>query len=162
MLATHDPLLTDVRATLQPPSAAHWFGTDQSGRDVYSRVVYGAGRSVGIGLLATGLALVVGVIAGSLSAVAPRWADAAAMRIVDVLLAFPEFLVALLVVAVLGPGPVNVAVRGDHRRGTRVHPPRAGTDRTLAAAEHVEQRESSGLPTWWCTFGTFSPACWAR
>lgn len=110
VLATHDPLLTDVRASLQPPSAAHWFGTDQSGRDVYSRVVFGTGRSVGIGLLATGLALLVGVIAGTLAAIAPRPVDAAAMRITDVLLAFPEFLLALLVVAVLGPGPVNVAV----------------------------------------------------
>lgn len=110
LLATHDPLLTDVRASLQPPSAAHWFGTDQSGRDVYSRVVFGTGRSVGIGLLATGLALLVGVTAGTLAAIAPRPVDAAAMRITDVLLAFPEFLLALLVVAVLGPGPVNVAV----------------------------------------------------
>lgn len=110
VLATHDPLLTDVRASLQPPSGAHWFGTDQSGRDVYSRVVFGTGRSVGIGLLATGLALLVGVIAGTLGAIAPRPVDAAAMRITDVLLAFPEFLLALLVVAVLGPGPVNVAV----------------------------------------------------
>ena len=112
LVATHDPLLTDVRAALQPPSAAHWFGTDQSGRDVYSRVVFGAGRSVGIGLLATGLALAIGVVTGSLTAVAPRLADTVAMRIVDVLLAFPEFLVALLVVAVPGPGPTNVALAG--------------------------------------------------
>ena len=147
LLATHDPLLTDVRATLQPPSAAHWFGTDQSGRDVYSRVVHGAGRSVGIGLLATGLALVVGVIAGALSAVAPRWADAAAMRIVDVLLAFPEFLVALLVVAVLGPGPVNVAVAVTIAAvPVYIRLARAQT-RTLAAAEHVEAARIIGVPT---------------
>lgn len=147
LLATHDPLLTDVRATLQPPSAAHWFGTDQSGRDVYSRVIYGAGRSVGIGLLATGLAVVVGVIAGSLSAVAPRWADAAAMRIVDVLLAFPEFLVALLVVAVLGPGPFNVAVAVTIAAvPVYIRLARAQT-RALAAAEHVEAARIIGVPT---------------
>ncbi|WP_295850334.1 ABC transporter permease [uncultured Microbacterium sp.] len=147
LLATHDPLLTDVRATLQAPSAEHWFGTDQSGRDVYSRVVSGAGRSVGIGLLATGLALVVGVIAGSLSAVAPRWADAAAMRVVDVLLAFPEFLVALLVVAVLGPGPVNVAVAVTIAAvPVYIRLARAQT-RTIAAAEHVEAARITGVPT---------------
>lgn len=146
LLATHDPLVTDVRASLQPPSAAHWFGTDQSGRDVYSRVVFGAGRSVGIGLLATGLALVAGVIAGSLSAVAPRWVDAAAMRIVDVLLAFPEFLVALLVVAVLGPGPVNVAVAVTIAAvPVYVRLARAQT-RSLAAAEHVEAARLIGAP----------------
>lgn len=146
VLATHDPLLTDVRATLQPSSAAHWFGTDQSGRDVYSRVVFGAGRSVGIGLLATGLAVIVGVVFGSLSAVAPRAVDAAAMRVVDVLLAFPEFLVALLVVAVLGPGPANIAVAVTIAAvPVYVRLARAQT-RSLAAAEHVEAARIIGVP----------------
>ncbi|MFJ4038993.1 ABC transporter permease [Microbacterium sp. NPDC090007] len=146
LLATHDPLVTDVRATLEPPSAAHLFGTDQSGRDVYSRVVHGAARSVGIGLLATGLALVVGVVAGSVSAVAPRFVDAAAMRVVDVLLAFPEFLVALLVVAVLGPGPVNVALAVTIAAvPVYVRSARAQT-RSLAAAEHVEATRITGVP----------------
>ncbi|MGN7187092.1 ABC transporter permease [Microbacterium enclense] len=146
LLATHDPLLTDVRAALQPPSAAHWFGTDQSGRDVYSRVVFGAGRSVGIGLLATGLALVIGVVAGSLTAVAPRLVDTVAMRIVDVLLAFPEFLVALLVVAVLGPGPTNVALAVTIAAvPVYIRLARAQT-RTLAAAEYVEAARISGVP----------------
>ena len=146
LLATHDPLLTDVRATLQPPSAAHWFGTDQSGRDVYSRVVFGAGRSVGIGLLATGLAVIVGVVFGSLSAVAPRAVDAAAMRVVDVLLAFPEFLVALLVVAVLGPGPANIVVAVTIAAvPVYVRLARAQT-RSLAAAEHVEAARIIGVP----------------
>lgn len=146
LLATHDPLLTDVRAALQPPSGAHWFGTDQSGRDVYSRVVYGAGRSVGIGLLATGLALVVGVVAGSLTAVAPRVVDTVAMRIVDVLLAFPEFLVALLVVAVLGPGPANVALAVTIAAvPVYIRLARAQT-RALATAEYVEAARISGVP----------------
>ncbi|KQR25151.1 ABC transporter permease [Microbacterium sp. Leaf151] len=146
LLATHDPLLTDVRAALQPPSPAHWFGTDQSGRDVYSRVVFGAGRSVGIGLLATGLALVIGVIAGSLAAVAPRPVDTVAMRIVDVLLAFPEFLVALLVVAVLGPGPANVALAVTIAAvPVYIRLARAQT-RTLATAEYVEAARISGVP----------------
>ncbi|MBM3715368.1 MAG: ABC transporter permease [Actinobacteria bacterium] len=146
LLATHDPLLTDVRGALKPPSSAHWFGTDQSGRDVYSRVVHGAGRSIGIGLLATGLALVVGLIAGSASAVAPRPVDAAAMRVVDVLLAFPEFLVALLVVAVLGPGPANVAVAVTIAAvPVYIRLARAQT-RALAAAEHVEAARIIGIP----------------
>lgn len=146
LLATHDPLLTDVRSALQPPSSAHWFGTDQSGRDVYSRVVFGAGRSVGIGLLATGLALFVGVIAGSLSAVSPRGVDAAAMRVVDVLSAFPEFLVALLVVAVLGPGPTNIAVAVTIAAvPVYIRLARAQT-RSLAATEHVEAARIIGVP----------------
>lgn len=145
LLATHDPLLTDVRAALQPPSAAHWFGTDQSGRDVYSRVVFGTGRSVGIGLLATGLALLLGVIAGTLAAVAPRSVDAAAMRVTDVLLAFPEFLLALLVVAVLGPGPANVAVAVTLAAlPVYVRLARART-RALAATEYAEAARIVGV-----------------
>ncbi|GAA1524643.1 peptide/nickel transport system permease protein [Microbacterium ginsengiterrae] len=146
VIAPADPLRVDVRAALEPPSAAHLFGTDQSGRDVFSRVVHGAGRSVGIGVLATALALVLGLIIGSLSAVAPRPVDAVAMRITDVLMAFPEFLVALVVVAILGPGPANVAVAVTiaaipvYVRLARVQ------TRTFALAEHVEAAKILGVP----------------
>ena len=146
IIAPADPLQTDVRAALQAPSAAHWFGTDQSGRDVFARVVHGAARSVGIGLLATGLALIVGLILGSLSGIAPRPVDAFAMRVNDVLMAFPEFLVALVVVAILGPGPGNVAVAVTiaavpvYVRFARVQ------TRTLALAEHVEAARILGVP----------------
>lgn len=146
LIATHDPLRTDVRAALEAPSAAHLFGTDQSGRDVFSRVVHGAGRSVGIGLLATGLALVIGLVVGALSGIAPRAVDTTVMRITDVLLAFPEFLVALVVVAVLGPGPANVAIAVTiaavpvYVRLARVQ------TRSLSLAEHVEAARILGVP----------------
>ena len=146
LFATQDPLQTDVRAALLPPSSEHWFGTDQSGRDVYSRVVYGTGRSVGIGVLATALAFAVGLAIGALSGVAPRLVDAAAMRATDILLAFPEFLIALVVVAVLGPGPTNVAIAVTvaavpiYIRLARVQ------TRTLRLAEHVEAARILGVP----------------
>lgn len=146
LVATQDPLRTDVRAALEPPSAAHLFGTDQSGRDVFSRVVHGAGRSVGIGLLATALALVIGLVVGTLSGIAPRAVDATVMRVTDVLLAFPEFLVALVVVAILGPGPTNVAIAVTiaavpvYVRLARVQ------TRSLSLAEHVEAARILGVP----------------
>lgn len=146
LIAAQDPVQTDVRSALQAPSAVHLFGTDQSGRDVFSRVVHGAGRSVGIGLLATGLALALGLLLGTLAGIAPRPVDIAAMRVTDVLLAFPEFLVALIVVAVLGPGPVNVAIAVTlaavpvYVRMGRVQ------TRTLAVAEHVEAARILGVP----------------
>ena len=145
VLATHDPLRVDVRATLLPPSAEHLFGTDQSGRDVYSRVVHGAGRSVGIGLLATAIAVIVGLAVGALSGIAPRIVDSALMRVNDVLMAFPEFLVALVVVAILGPGSVNVAIAVTvaaipvYVRLARVQ------TRTLRLAEHVEAARILGV-----------------
>ncbi|MFT4259438.1 ABC transporter permease [Microbacterium sp.] len=145
IIATHDPLATDVRAALLPPSAEHLFGTDQSGRDVFARVVHGAGRSVGIGLLATAIALVVGLAIGALAGVAPRFVDAIMMRVNDVMMAFPEFLVALVVVAVLGPGPVNIAIAVTlaaipvYVRLARVQ------TRVLRTAEHVEAARILGV-----------------
>lgn len=146
LLATHDPLQTEVRAALLPPSADHLFGTDQSGRDVYSRVVYGAGRSVGIGLLATAIALAAGLLIGALAGMAPRGVDVTLMRVNDVLMAFPEFLVALVVVAVLGPGPVNIAVAVTLAAApVYVRLARVQT-RTLRVAEHVEAARILGVP----------------
>ena len=146
LLSGTDPLQTDVRQALLPPSAEHWFGTDQSGRDVYARVVHGAGRSLGIGVLATGLALVTGMLLGTASGVAPRLLDAAAMRANDVLLAFPEFFLALVVVALLGPGPVNVAVGVTLAAApVYVRLARAQTQ-VLRRAEHVEAARVLGVP----------------
>lgn len=146
LIATADPLRTDVRSALEAPSAAHLFGTDQSGRDVFSRVVHGAGRSVGIGLLATALAVIVGLIVGAIAGIAPRPLDAATMRINDVLMAFPEFLVALVVVAILGPGAINLAIAVTiaaipvYVRLARVQ------TRQLVLAEHVEAARILGVP----------------
>ncbi|WP_353114734.1 ABC transporter permease [Microbacterium sp.] len=145
LLSTHDPLQTDVGSAMLPPGPAHLFGTDQSGRDVFSRVVHGAGRSVGIGLLATGLALVAGLVIGALSGVAPRAVDAIAMRTTDVLMAFPEFLVALVVVALLGPGAANVALAVTIA-AVPVYIRLARTrTRTLRLAEHVEAARILGV-----------------
>ncbi|MEV8251543.1 ABC transporter permease [Microbacterium sp. NPDC076768] len=146
VLATHDPLQTDVRGALLPPSAEHFFGTDQSGRDVFSRVVYGASRSLGIGLFATTVALTGGLLIGGLAGVAPKPVDTTVMRVNDVLMAFPEFLVALVVVAVLGPGPVNIAIAVTvaavpvYIRLARVQ------TQTLRRAEHVEAAQILGVP----------------
>lgn len=145
VIAAQDPLQTDVRSALLPPSAEHLFGTDQSGRDVFSRVVHGAGRSVGIGLLATGIALVAGLVIGAIAGTAHRVVDVALMRVTDVLMAFPEFLVALVVVAVLGPGPVNIAIAVTlaavpvYIRLARVQ------TRSLRLAEHVEAARILGV-----------------
>ncbi|WP_410585905.1 ABC transporter permease [Amycolatopsis sp. lyj-23] len=101
------PADVDPQAILRAPSAAHPFGTDQLGRDVLARVVHGAGYSLGTGLSATLLAVTGGCVFGLLAAFGGRAADQVVSRVVDVLLAFPGLLLALLVIAVLGPGPVT-------------------------------------------------------
>ncbi len=95
----------------QAPSAEHWLGTDQFGRDTFSRVLTGARTSIGIGVAATLLGALVGGVWGLWSGYAGRWVDAVSMRLVDVLLAFPGLLLAIGLIAITGPGvgPVIIA-----------------------------------------------------
>jgi peptide/nickel transport system permease protein len=95
---------------LQGPSGAHLLGTDELGRDTLARVIYGARYSLLLGLASTALAGTAGAIWGLVAALGGRAADEIAMRVADIFMSFPAILLALLVVAVLGPGPWNVAV----------------------------------------------------
>ncbi len=107
----YDPNRQNFLVLNQPPSAEHWLGTDQFGRDTFSRVLAGARTSIGIGVAATVLGLLVGGAWGLWSGYAGRWFDALSMRLVDVLLAFPGLLLAIGLIAITGPGvgPVIVA-----------------------------------------------------
>lgn len=110
LFASRPPDAIDTSALLAPPSGEHWFGTDQLGRDIFSRVVHGASYSLPIGLGATALGLGIGLVAGLAAALGPRGVDRIVVRALDILLAFPELLLALLVIAVMGPGPLNTTV----------------------------------------------------
>ncbi|GGF94238.1 ABC transporter permease [Rhodococcoides trifolii] len=110
VFASGDPLRGTPADKLQGPSAAHWFGTDNIGRDVYTRVVHGAGLSLSATLLAVAIALVAGSILGLLSGAVGGVVDSVLMRLVDVLLSIPTLLLALALVTALGFGTVNVAI----------------------------------------------------
>lgn len=101
---------TDVTRALQGPSAAHWFGTDDLGRDQFTRVVAAARVSMEVALVSVGIALVVGVGVGLLSGYLGGAADSVLMRLVDVMFAFPVLLLALAIVAVLGPGLTSAMI----------------------------------------------------
>ncbi|GIG29801.1 ABC transporter permease [Cellulomonas marina] len=103
-LAPYPVNAVDVPAALQPPSGAHWFGTDDLGRDVLSRTLVATRVSLQVALVAVAFALVVGVGVGIVSGYAGGWLDTVLMRVVDVMFAFPVMLLALAIVAVLGPG----------------------------------------------------------
>jgi peptide/nickel transport system permease protein len=107
-LAPHDPDTIDTaRRLARPFSPGHWLGTDEFGRDVLSRLLYGARISLVVGLAATALAALTGSLCGLLAGFFGRWVDQAIMRGIDTLMAFPYFLLAIAIIAVLGPGLIN-------------------------------------------------------
>ncbi len=110
LLSTHDPYATAPASKLVSPSATHWFGTDELGRDLYTRVVHGSSLSVLAALLAVGIALAGGLGLGVLSGFSGGRTDAVIMRFVDILLALPGLLLALAIVTAIGFGTLPVAI----------------------------------------------------
>ncbi|MCG7311441.1 ABC transporter permease [Brachybacterium sp. ACRRE] len=110
LLAPQDPLEISLGESFDGPSAAHVFGTDQSGRDVFSRVVHGAGQSLAIGLGATAIGLVGAIALGLLGGLGGRLADASVTRVIEVLYAFPGILLALILIAVYGSSALTQMV----------------------------------------------------
>ena len=106
VIATHDPIDNDVPNRFASPSSEHWFGTDQFGRDLFSRVVYGARTSLFVGLITVTLGTTTGSAIGIFSAYYPRL-DLIIQRAIDAMLAIPNLLLALAIVAVLGPSLMN-------------------------------------------------------
>jgi peptide/nickel transport system permease protein len=107
LLATHDPYALNYPDALQAPSFAHWFGTDESGRDLFSRVVFGTRESLAIGLGAAGVGIVLSLILGTLAALGVKPVAVVIDRFVEVLFAFPALLLALLLVAIAGPSALT-------------------------------------------------------
>ncbi len=110
LLGRYDPLLQDRAARFQPPSLAHFFGTDEFGRDLWSRAVHGARVSLATGGAVVLVAGTVGVPLGLVGGYAGGWLDSVIMRFLDFLLAVPAILLAMAVIAVLGPGVVNAVL----------------------------------------------------
>lgn len=109
LIAPYDPYSLSIANRLKPPSWTHWFGTDELGRDILSRVIFGSRISLTVGLVAVAIGLSIGGLAGALAGFNRRL-DNVIMRVVDVLLAFPSILLAIAVVAILGPALVNLMI----------------------------------------------------
>ncbi|RME58786.1 MAG: ABC transporter permease [Caldilineae bacterium] len=109
-LAPYGPLEQDIVNRLQPPSGAHWFGTDQLGRDVFTRVLYGGRLSLPAGVLVILSAGLLGTAVGALAGYIGGWFDELVMRLTEVFMAFPTIILAMAVAAALGPSLVNAIV----------------------------------------------------
>ena len=107
-IAPQDPNLTATADKLQGPSAAHWFGTDDLGRDVFSRILTGGLTTVGLSAMALGLSILIGVPLGLLSGYLGGRTDWALMRVVDIFLALPEYIVAMVITGLMGQGFGNL------------------------------------------------------
>ncbi|WP_105382599.1 ABC transporter permease [Neorhizobium alkalisoli] len=110
LIAAADPYAQDLLATMEPPSWAHPFGTDDNGRDIFARVLYGARISLLEVVLSVGLAVIVGVPLGILSGMSGRYVDQAIMWAMDILFAFPGIVLAILIVSVLGSSLINLLI----------------------------------------------------
>jgi peptide/nickel transport system permease protein len=109
-LAPYDSGKTDVSLKLQPPSLQHFLGTDQLGRDVFSRMLFGSRVSLSVGFVAVVISICIGIFVGAISGYYGRWIDSVLMRFVDIMLCFPSFFLILTVVALLGPSLFKVMV----------------------------------------------------
>jgi len=110
LVAPFSPTSIDIKNVLSPPSATHPFGTDDLGRDVLSRMIYGSRISLSVGFVAVGIAITIGIIIGALSGYYGGWTDAVLMRFVDIMLTFPTFFLILAVVAIVGPSIWTIMV----------------------------------------------------
>jgi len=110
IITPYDPTQMVSNNTFQPPSFQHPFGTDDLGRDVLTRTIYGARISLSVATIALSIALILGVPLGLISGYFGRYVDAAIMRFADILLAFPDVLLALLIIVIIGRGATNVAI----------------------------------------------------
>jgi len=110
LIAPYDPLRVSPIDALLPPSAEHWMGTDTLGRDVMSRVIYGTRISLRLGVISVSIALSLGVLIGVLAGYLGGKVDGVLMRIIDMLLAFPSLILALVAVFALGPGLTNAMI----------------------------------------------------
>jgi len=110
LLAPYDPYEIDMANALQTPGITHWLGTDEIGRDVLSRLIYGTRTSLMVGVVAVGVAVAIGVTLGLISGYFGRWLDSIIMRFIDALMSIPGMVLALVFAAILGGGLINIMI----------------------------------------------------
>lgn len=110
LLTPYDPVIGDFRNALRPPGLGHPFGTDNLGRDVFSRVLYGARIDLQIGLIATYVPFTYGIALGAIAGYVGGWFDTVLMRLVDIAIAFPFMVIIIVILAILGPGIQNMYI----------------------------------------------------
>ena len=148
LIAPYDPLQQALGERLQPPSARHWFGTDQFGRDIFSRVVWGTRIELQVILIVSLLGSTLGTAVGLVSGYFGRWVDEVLMRLTDVFLAFPSLVLAMAFAAALGPSLPNMILAIAVVTWTPYARLVRGETLRLKTMEFVEAARAAGAPTW--------------
>jgi ABC-type dipeptide/oligopeptide/nickel transport system permease subunit len=143
-----------------PPGADFWFGTDEGGRDVFARIAYGAQVSLKIGFIVQALALVVGVTVGVLGIYAPRWVASPLMRLTDAMFAFPDILLAILIIGVMGMGMTPVVAALAITAWPSIARLVKGQVATLKDREYVVAAKATGAPTFYIVTRHVLPQLW--
>ena len=159
VFAPYDPYAQNTENLLMPPSFEHWLGTDELGRDVLSRIIYGARISLIIGLVPTSLSMMLGILLGLMAGYLGKWVDNIIMRFADIMLAFPSLLLSMVVTYTLGSGIVNIFIALSLVNW-------AGTARIVRAqtislkeGEMVEGARAIGVSKWKIMFRHILPNC---
>ncbi|WP_082989359.1 ABC transporter permease [Christensenella intestinihominis] len=159
LLATYEPLEIDMQHKLEGPSAAHWLGTDEFGRDLWSRIVYGARATLSVGFGAAGIALLLGVPLGLIAGYFGKTIDNVIMRIMDAFQSFPSFLLAILLITIFAPSvttlifTISVVSFPIFARIVR------GNVLSLKNREFVEATRAFGAKSPYIMFRTILPNC---
>ncbi len=147
-LAPYDPLKTNAASLLAGPAPDHLLGTDSLGRDILSRILYGAAVSSQVGLVAVVIAAVIGIPLGIISGYYRGWIDLVLMRLVDIFLAFPVILLALAIIGVLGPSISNLMIAIGVVSWTRYARVSRAEVLALREREFILAEQSVGAPAW--------------
>lgn len=158
-IATHDPIAQQLTDALKPPSGAHWFGTDELGRDIFSRVIYGARITLYIVVLVSIIVGPIGLAIGMVAGYFGGWTERILMRVTDVFLSFPSLILALAFAAALGPGLVNAVIA----IALTAWPPIARLARaetlTIRGADYVAAARLTGASSPRILIGQVMPMC---
>ncbi len=159
LLATHSPIAQNLGLRLQPPSGGHWLGTDEFGRDIYSRTIYGTRLTLAVVVLVAIMVGPVGLLVGTVAAYMGGWVDTVLMRVTDIFLAFPRLILALAFVAALGPGIENAIIA----IAITLWPPYARLARaetlTIRNSDFIAAARMQGASTTRIILGHVAPLC---
>jgi len=148
ILAPYDPIKIDLAGQFTPPGSSHLLGTDEVGRDILSRIIYGTRVSLRVGLIAVGIGGVVGVLAGAVSGYYGGYVDDLIQRLVDIIIVFPTLLLALAIIAILGPGMTNAMIAVGLTMAPRFARIVRGSVLSIKEFEYVEAARALGQSNW--------------